>query len=56
MGEGGSCAHEVERNIHVIKKTNLPSRLSPHWINSCTWAHNVRLSKYILINIYQGPN
>ena len=33
-----------ERNIYVIMKNNVPSRLSPQWLcgNSCTWAHDVR--------------
>ena len=35
-----------ERNIYEIMKNNVLSRLSPQWVcgNSCTWAHDVRLS------------
>ena len=34
-----------ERNI-CYHENNAPSWLSPHWLcgNSCTWAHDVRLS------------
>ena len=44
------CYKNNERNIHIIKKPNLPSRLLPHWRhgNSFTWAHDVRFMNHFL--------